>query len=149
MQKNFLILLKRYKEQVLYLIFGILTTLVNWLTYSLVMIMFHERLEVANIMAWVVAILFAYITNSKFVFESNKNNVKEKIKEFVMFLGSRIATGIIEIVGVPILYYIGIKQSILGVDGFVAKIVISIIVIILNYIFSKLLVFNNKNKKVH
>ena len=62
------------------------------------------------------------------------------------FFGARIATGVIEIGGLPLLYYIGVKQSLFGVEGFLAKILVSIIVVILNYVFSKIFVFNKKDK---
>lgn len=62
------------------------------------------------------------------------------------FFGARITTGVIEIGGLPLLYYIGVKQSLFGVEGFAAKILVSVIVVILNYVFSKIFVFNKKDK---
>ena len=65
--------------------------------------------------------------------------------ELLKFFGARIVTGLVEIIGLPLLVYVGLNQTIFGVDGFVAKILISIIVIVLNYVFSKILIFKNKS----
>ena len=133
-------LYKKYREQFMYLIFGGLTTVINWLVYT-GLILLKQEIEFSNIIAWIMAVLFAYITNRKFVFQSKQNEKQKAVREFFMFFGSRVLTGIVEIVGFPILYYIGLNQAILGIDGLFAKIIISIVVIILNYILSKKLVF--------
>ena len=134
----------KYKEVIMYLIFGVATTLVNWIVYSLLMKTSVINMTVSNAIAWFMAVVFAYITNKIFVFESKSWNPAEVWKEVVKFFGARIATGVIEIVGLPLLYYIGVKQSIFGVEGFLAKILVSVIVVILNYVFSKIFVFSTK-----
>ena len=134
----------KYKEVIMYLIFGVATTLVNWIVYSLLMKMSVINMTVSNAIAWFAAVVFAYITNKIFVFESKSWNPAEVWKEVVKFFGARIATGVIEIGGLPLLYYIGVKQSIFGVEGFLAKILVSVIVVILNYVFSKIFVFSTK-----
>ena len=139
-------LLLKYKEVIMYLIFGVATTLVNWIVYSLLMKTSVVNMTVSNAIAWFTAVVFAYITNKLFVFESRSWNLTAVWKEVVKFFGSRIATGVIEIGGLPLLYYIGVKQSLFGVEGFLAKILVSIIVVILNYVFSKIFVFNKKDK---
>ena len=131
-------LLLKYKEVIMYLIFGVATTLVNWVVYSLLMKTSAVNMTISN--------AIAYITNKLFVFESKSWNVAEVWKEVVKFFGARIATGVVEIGGLPLLYYIGVKQSLFGVEGFVAKILVSVIVVILNYVFSKIFVFNKKDK---
>ena len=136
-------LLQKYREQVMYLFFGGLTTVINWLVYTGIVLL-DQKIELANIVAWIAAVLFAYITNRKFVFQSVKSEKKEVIKEFIMFFGSRITTGLVEVLGFPMLYYVGLNQAVFSIDGFLAKIVISIVVIVLNYILSKALVFKNK-----
>ena len=133
-------LLLKYKEVIMYLIFGVATTLVNWVVYSLLMKTSAVNMTISNAIAWFTAVVFAYITNKLFVFESKSWNVAEVWKEVVKFFGARIATGL------PLLYYIGVKQSLFGVEGFVAKILVSVIVVILNYVFSKIFVFNKKDK---
>lgn len=134
----------KYKEVIMYLIFGVATTLVNWIVYSLLMKTSVINMTVSNAIAWFMAVVFAYITNKIFVFESKSWNPAEVWKEVVKFFGARIATGVIEIGGLPLLYYIGVKQSIFGVEGFLAKILVSVIVVILNYVFSKIFVFSTK-----
>lgn len=134
----------KYKEVIMYLIFGVATTLVNWIVYSLLMKTSVINMTVSNAIAWFTAVVFAYITNKIFVFESKSWNPAEVWKEVVKFFGARIATGVIEIGGLPLLYYIGVKQSIFGVEGFLAKILVSVIVVILNYVFSKIFVFSTK-----
>ena len=64
----------------------------------------------------------------------------------IKFVGARLATGAIEILGLPLLYYIGMKQSLFGVEGFMAKIVVSVVVVLLNYVFSKLFIFRIKKE---
>lgn len=138
-------ILSKYKEQISYLFFGGLTTLVNWVVYTISLELFHVKIEIGNIIAWLVAVIFAYITNKLFVFQSKNLNLKTNLKELTLFFASRITSGIVEILGFPLLYYAGLNQSFFNIDGFIAKIVISIIVIILNYIFSKLIVFKKKS----
>lgn len=133
-------LLKKSREQVMYLIFGGLTIVINWMVY-IGLVLFGQKIELANMVAWIVAVLFAYATNRKFVFQSAKFEKKEIVKEFGIFFGSRVATGLLEIVGFPLLYHIGLNQTVLEINGFLAKIIISIIVIVLNYVLSKLVVF--------
>lgn len=138
-------LLKKYKEIIMYLIFGAGTTAVNWIIYTVIVVLGKEvNLTLANIIAWVGAVAFAYITNKLWVFESKSWNPKIVWKELGMFLSARIFSGVFEIGLFPVLVWMGMNQSIFGVEGMLAKIVIGVLVIILNYIFSKLLVFKKK-----
>ena len=134
-------LIQKYKELVMYFIFGVATTLVNWVAYSLLVRTDVISMTVSNAIAWFVAVVFAFVTNKIFVFERRTWNPVEVWKEVVKFFGARMATGVLEIVGLPFLYYLGVKQSLFGVEGFVAKIFVSVIVMILNYVFSKIFVF--------
>lgn len=136
--------MKKYKEIILYLIFGVATTVVNWVCYAGLNIAGID-MNVSNIIAWFVAVIFAYITNKLFVFESKSLRLTIMFPELLKFFGARIVTGLVEIIGLPLLVYVGLNQTIFGVDGFVAKILISIIVIVLNYVFSKILIFRNKS----
>lgn len=137
---------QKYREQIMYLIFGGLTTIINWLVYVL-LVTVGQDIEVTNVIAWLVAVLFAYVTNRAFVFQCKATNKKEVFKEFVRFFGSRVATGIVEIIGFPVLYRIGLNQELLGIDGFLAKITVSVAVIILNYVCSKVIVFRKSGVK--
>ena len=157
----------KYKEIILYIVFGVLTTLVNWVVYWLTEPLFKAAFHgddvmfalfgmeitfttfaifLANFIAWVAGVAFAFVTNKIWVFESKSWKPSVAIKEFWLFVTARLITGVLEWFGVPLLVAIGLNQPLFGVDGFVAKIVVSVIVIILNYVFSKLIIFKNKDK---
>ncbi len=141
--KKIIGLFKKYKEIVMYLIFGVATTLVNFVVYTVLVKFLSVEMTVSNAAAWVVAVTFAFITNKIFVFESKKNGAVAILREALSFYGSRVATGVIEIVVPTLLYKVGFDFDIFGIKGFSAKAVVSIIVIVLNYVFSKLFVFRN------
>lgn len=136
----------KYKEIIMYLIFGVATTVVNWAVYALT-VKVGMNMNLGNCLAWLVAVIFAFITNKIFVFESKSMKVQILLQEFVKFIAARIVTGVIEIGGLPLLYGLGVKQSIFGIEGFAAKILVSVIVVILNYVFSKLFIFKNQKDK--
>lgn len=139
--------LKKYKEIILYIIFGVGTTVVNWMVYSLLVTACALGVTAGNAIAWVAAIIFAFITNKLFVFESKSWSLATTLKEGLSFLASRIFSGLVEIVGPILLIQVGLNQSILSIKGAVAKAITSIVVIILNYLFSKLFVFRKKETK--
>ncbi len=133
----------KYKEQVLYLAFGVIVTLVNWAVYAVLVAVVNLGITLSNAIAWAVTIVTAFVTNKLFVFESRANNKISLLKEALTFLLSRISTGIFEVVAPSILVLIGLDGMLFGVDGFYAKLIVSIIVVILNYILSKKIVFKN------
>lgn len=135
----------KYREPVAYVFFGGLTTVVNWLAYMLFVWMGID-INISNILSWVVGVLFAFVVNKWFVFENKSLEVKTVMIEMGAFFGARIVTGVIAIILFPVLYNLGLNQSFLGTDGLPAKIVTSVIEIILNWVFSKYLVFR-ENKK--
>ena len=120
------------KELILYVVFGVLTTLVNFIIYFLFTKLFGIHYIISNILAWFFAVLFAYITNRKWVFESKNTNI---IIEMVLFFGGRLFSGVVD----TVLMYIFI--DILSIGDFISKVIIQIIVVILNYVISKLVVF--------
>lgn len=131
----------RNKEVVNYLIFGFLTTVINLLVYFILTVSIFNvnngfELQLANIISWIVAVLFAYVTNRKFVFNSNNSN---KIKEISNFFLARIVTLIVDMM----LMYFGV--NILNINDKFIKIISQVIVIIVNYIFSKLFVFKKSD----
>lgn len=151
------------KETISYIIFGVLTTVVNWIVYRLcdmwlsggsdgvekvyesaMQESLHTFLDkgAAGIIAWVIAVAFAYVTNRQFVFSERAHGFKGISLECGRFVGARVLTGIIEILGVPLLIIMGLKAQLFGLD--VAKLVVSVIIIVLNYVFSKLFVFKEK-----
>ena len=148
---------KRYKEIIMYIVFGVLTTLVSWGTYILFENAMGMTVFWANILSWICAVSFAYITNKLWVFESKSFKPSVLAKEIISFVASRGITGVIEIVCVPLLAKWGfdniffalfesleVSAKVLYTDGLYSKIVVAVIVVILNYIFSKLFVFKNK-----
>ena len=137
----------KHKEIINYLLFGGMTTVVSWGTYSLFVKAIGMSVGVGNILSWICAVLFAFVTNKLFVFESKTWQPATALREFVSFIGARLATGVIEWFGVPYFSTHGLTHPLFGVKGLLAKIVVSIVVIILNYIFSKFLVFIKKDKQ--
>ncbi len=135
------------KETVLYLIFGVLATVLNIVLFYLFVNIWKMSTGIGNILDTIICILFQYFTNRIWVFKS-KNKGKEVIKEFIQFLLARGITAIIDqifvVVGIDffVVKYISYsKQEIFKIG---IKILSNIIVIVLNYIFSKIFVFNNK-----
>jgi len=124
-----------YKEIINYLIFGILTTLVSIITYAIFTRLFNINYNISNVLSWLLAVSFAYITNKNYVFNSKDKNI---IKSIIKFFTSRITTLIIEII------FMLIMVDILKFNDMVCKIIVQFIVIVLNYVFSKLFVFNKE-----
>ena len=135
------------KEVITYIIFGVLTTAVNWAVYTLFVKFLGIGVTFSNAVAWVAGVLFAFITNKLFVFESRSFKPIILARELLSFVAARAVTGVMEIFGVPLLIKIGLSRQLFGVEGAVAKALVSVIVIILNYIFSKLVVFKREPKK--
>ena len=132
-----------YKEAIDYLFWGGMTTVVSWGSYSL-FVLFGTGVFWGNVLSWVCAVLFAFVTNKLWVFNSKSWEGSVLFPELTKFLSSRVATGIFEMIAVPALVAIGLNQTIFGIDGMVSKVLVSVIVVILNYILSKLFVFKAK-----
>ena len=132
-------LLQKSKPVILYGIFGILTTLVNVAVYYL----FYERVGLSNltstVVAWFFAVLFAFVTNKMFVFDSKSWKYQMVVSEVLKFFGCRLGTGCIE-VGMMVLFV-----DMLHFSGTIMKLITNFIVIVLNYVLSKLIIF----RKVH
>ena len=139
-------LMGKYREPILYIFFGGLTTVISLLSYML-FVWLGVEINISNALSWVCGVTFAFVTNKWFVFRSENTTLKVILYEAGSFFGARIFTGVIAIVLFPILYYLGLNQSLFGTDGFLAKIVTSAVEIILNWIFSKYVVFR-KNKQI-
>ena len=136
-----------YQEAIDYLFWGGMTTVVSWGSYSLFVLLLQGLDSVvfwANVLSWVCAVLFAFLTNKLWVFQSKSWAADILFPELTKFLSSRVATGVFEMIAVPALVAIGLNQTIFGIDGMVSKILVSVVVVILNYILSKLFVFKNK-----
>lgn len=125
------------KEVILYVVFGVLTTVVSLVTYYICVGTFLNaenaiQLQIANIIAWIVSVAFAYITNRKFVFESTNKN---KLSEATKFVTSRIATLLMDM----FIMFLGV--TLLKLNDGIIKIISQVIVIVANYVFSKIFVF--------
>ena len=124
----------KYKEIINYLIAGFLTVIVSVLTYALFTKGLNMHYITSNIFSWIVAVLFAYYVNSKFVFVSSTIK-KEKISEIINFFKYRILSLLIETIIIYLLV------DLIRLDDMISKLIVQVIVIILNYIFSKFLIF--------
>lgn len=134
MQKVFA-LLRKYEDVLSYLVFGVLTTVVNYLVYLPCYNTLGMSATVSNVIAWVVAVAFAYLTNKPFVFKSHDWSAKTVVPELTAFVGCRVGSGLLE-TGI-----IFVTVDCLAWNGNAMKLVTSVLVVILNYIASKLLVF--------
>ena len=131
-------LIVQYWEVLSYLIFGVLTTVVNYLVYLPVYNLLGLSAALSNAIAWVVAVTFAYLTNKPFVFRSHDWSAKTVIPELTKFVGCRVASGAAETL------ILLVTVDILCWNGNIWKLVTSVLVVILNYIASKLVVFRKK-----
>ena len=145
-------LIFKYKELLLYLVFGVLTTLVNLVTFwFFTKILGEELYLINNAIAWVVGVIFAFVTNKLFVFESKSWKSKTAGKEFIEFVGARLFSFGVEESGMWLFIDIlGFGEKSLTLFGFtitgqiIAKIALAVIVVILNYFFSKFIIFKKK-----
>lgn len=141
--KKVLELLKKYEEIIRYLIIGVLTTVVSLVTYYLCVLTFLDpnngfELQIANIISWIVSVAFAYVTNRVFVFKSKS---KEIGKEIITFTGSRVVTLLMDM-GIMFLFV-----TVLHFNDKLFKLISQAVVIVANYVFSKLFVFKgDKNE---
>lgn len=132
----------KYKEIINYLIFGILTTIISLLTYYILVFTILNpnnaiELQMANIISWITCVTFAYITNRKYVFNSKDKKIT---KEIIKFYSSRLTTLFLDMM----IMYIFVTK--LQFNDKIIKVIVQILIIILNYILSKILVFK-KNKE--
>ena len=131
-------LIEKYWDIISYLFFGVCTTIVNYIIYLPCYNLLGISATVSNMIAWVVAVAFAYLTNKPFVFKSNDWSRETVIPELTKFLGCRVGSGAAETV---ILF---LTVDLLGWNGNVWKLLTQVMVVVLNYIGSKLLVFTKK-----
>lgn len=136
--KKFLL---KHKEIIMYLIFGVLTTLVSLVSYALLIKFLPLSITAASAISWIIAVSFAFVTNKLFVFESKSSDTKTVLREALSFFAARGISGVVEIFLPELLFKAGLDFALFGVKGLVAKIIVNVIVIILNYLFSKLFVF--------
>ena len=126
------------REIIMYLICGVLATVVNLVTYFSFVNVFKIEENISNVIAIITSILFAYFTNSVFVFMTKKNSFKDRIMEFFKFVLVRAFTMVFEIVGFFVMF------NLLGITDIISKPVVTFLVIVMNYFISKYFVFKNK-----
>ena len=141
-REKLLALYRRYREQIHYLIVGGLTTVVSLAAYYLCVTTFLNperpvQLQAANVISWICAVTFAYFANRRFVFYSQEQN---RLKEAGKFFLSRVATLLMEMA----IMWLGVTA--LGINDKIVKLAAQVIIIIANYVFSKLLVFTRKQE---
>lgn len=138
MKNTIVKLWNKYQDVLAYLVFGVLTTVVNYLVYLPVYNGLGLSATVSNMIAWVAAVAFAFLTNKPFVFKSHDWSAAVVVPELVKFISCRVASGLME---TAILL---VAVDLLGGNGNIWKLLTSVIVVIVNYFGSKLLVFRKK-----
>ena len=137
--KEFLI---KHREIIAYLIVGILTTLVSWAVYALLRLVLDMndpvQVQIAVFMRWFAGVLFAYFTNRKYVFQSRDPKM---LLEFLKFVGSRVTTLLAD------MFIMWLMVSVLGINDWIATLTSAVIVTVLNYVFSKFLVFRGNGEE--
>ena len=128
----------KYKEVLLYLIFGGLTTVVSLASFWFFNKLLGIDSLISNIISWILAVTFAYFTNAKWVFEAKPTSRSDGFRQFFSFYAGRLAT-----LGVEELMFL-IFEKWLHFDSMIVKITAQVVVVILNYVISKLLVFRKK-----
>lgn len=123
----------------LYLVIGGATTAVNFVVYSFLVYFGIVGVLLANAVAWCMAVLFAFFANKHFVFASH--DYKDFLREFYLFVLARGLSGVFEIFAPSGLIYLGFDAKLFDIEGFLAKFIVSVFVVISNYFFSKHLIF--------
>lgn len=134
-------LIRRHYDVLSYLFFGVLTTVVNYLVYLPCYNLLHISASISNVIAWVAAVAFAFLTNKPFVFQSHDWSASVVLPELTKFVGCRVGSGVLE---TAILF---VTVDCLQWNGNVIKLIVSVLVVILNYFGSKLLVFRKEKEK--
>ena len=131
-------LLHKHYDILVYLVFGVLTTAVNYIVYLPCYNLLHLSATASNVIAWAAAVAFAYVTNKPFVFHSHDWSAGTVIPELTKFIGTRLGSGGLETL--VLLVFVDLLQG----NGNVWKLLTCVLVVVLNYIGSKLLVFRKK-----
>lgn len=129
-------LIKKFlnKETILYIIFGVITTVVDFFMFWLLYYPIGMNEVVANTLAWVVALIVAFVTNKIFVFEKKSSDNKDLLKEIVSFVLARLFSLVVADAFIAFAKFIGMNLML-------AKAIISVVVVVMNYVFSKLYIF--------
>ena len=126
---------REHREGMRYLVFGVLSTIINIIVFAICERIFHLSTIISNVIAWIIAVLFAYVTNKLYVFDSKTTKKQELAKEIISFFSARIFTLVVETI------FLKIVIDELGLNEILMKIISNVIVIVLNYVFSKIFIF--------
>jgi hypothetical protein len=122
---------------VMYLVFGVLTTLVDWVAYR-VLRLSGLGYMFSNVAAWGAAVVFAFVTNKFMVFNSKSVDRLIIIKEFISFVGARVFSLLLQLAGIELMI------NYANINEYIAKAVMTVVVVVCNYVFSKLFIFKDK-----
>lgn len=144
----------KHKETVNYIFWCVMTTAVSWLAFSIYSYLLglieaipvSVSVLIANTLSWITAVTFSFVANKIRVFESKSWNPKVVVPQILKFFSTRAAVGVLEILSVPLMVSLGLDRPIFGVDGLLSKIITTPIVILLNYLCTKFIVFTKKNR---
>lgn len=139
MKEKILELYKKYKEIIVYLVFGGLATSVNFVSYVIFTKLVGIDEVISSGLSWLCAVIFAYFTNKIFVFNSKTKNSKELIKEAITFISCRVISGILCDVGT-----FAVMVKVLKINDIIAKVITQVMVVVVNYVFSKLIIFKKR-----
>lgn len=128
-------LIDTYKEIISYLFFGVCTTVVNFVIYFACTKIFGINYLLANAISWAGAVAFAYVTNRIWVFKSKTKGIRAIFKEITAFVGCRLLSGAMDM----LIMFIGV--DLLGISDDITKLLTQVVVVVLNYVFSKLIIF--------
>lgn len=128
-------LIKKYEEIIKYLIIGVLTTIINYLVFVISINSFGIEMHISNIIAWIVSVIFAYFTNKLFVFESKSFAFQIIGKEILSFGAARVFSLVLE----EIILYVFV--NLLNMNQLIIKLIANVVVIIVNYVLSKFIIF--------
>lgn len=131
----------KYKEIFNYIIFGGLSTAVSFVSYYVFARIFHIDEVISSGLSWFCAVLFSYITNKIWVFESKTETKKAFLKEMIMFFSARVISGILCDIGI-----FALMVKVFQINDIVTKVSTQIIIIVMNYVFSKLIVFRKASQ---
>ena len=131
-------LFKQYREPILYIVFGGLTTIVSFVSYWILVDVCRIHYMVSTVLSWVISVSFAYVTNRRWVFESRASGTKAVIREMLSFFACRIASGLME----TGMMFVGV--DLLRANDKIVKLIANIFVILANYVLSKAIVFRKK-----
>ena len=133
-------LMKKYEELIMYIIVGVCTMIVSLVSYFIMANTLQMYYQAANIISWVLAVAFAYVTNKKYVFKSPYTSVQATTKELVSFVSCRVASLLVEILSM--FFFVQVCQ----IDDNIVKLMNQVLVTVLNYIFSKFWVFRKEKQ---